>query len=298
MKLLKATYLLFLTALLASCAVTSPKRLAAYYAGDIDSTITDGYRPSGILTEEYYPTSVPGPSQRRMIVYLPEDYNTGNRHYPVVYMLHGARGYETSWIRKGNILQIVDSLSLNGLVEPAIIVMPNVNQYNNDADMDKSRRKGALESLFEIDGTVESAFINDVVRFVDSKYRTIPDKDHRAIGGLSIGGLQSLYISANNPDIFGYMGLFSPMYKIMQKHSEFNGFYKSLKEKLTAQFAEKPQMYLIMIGKADFFLPHIKNYHKYLTRMEYSHTFIITPGGHDWPYWKQDFIYMMEHTFK
>lgn len=132
-----------------------------------------------------------------MIVYLPEGYDESGKRYPVVYMLHGARGYETSWILKGDILHITDSLVTGGLAEPAIIVMPNVNQYDTDADMDLSRRKSALESLFEIDGTVETAFLNDVVAFTDNHFRTIPDKRHRAIGGLSIGGLHSLYISAN-----------------------------------------------------------------------------------------------------
>lgn len=293
----RISYILLLCFTLTSCAVLSPQRQPSYYAGSAEEAAA-GYAPKGTLKEMQYSTSVPGPLTRRMIVYLPEGYEESDKRYPVIYLLHGARGYETSWILKGDILRITDSLVTNGFAEPAIIVMPNVNQYNNDADMDLSRRKSALESLFEIDGTVETAFLNDVVAFTDNHFRTMPDKRHRAIGGLSIGGLQSLYISANAPDKFGYIGMFSPMHKIMQRHSAYNKFYKGLQDKLQTQFACAPYLYLIMIGKRDFFLPHIKNYHRYLNKQEYQHKFIITPGGHDWPYWKQDYIYFLKQAFK
>lgn len=294
----KVFFMLLAVQLLASCAVLSPERRPGYFAGSIESVIPDGYSPRGSLTEVRYNTSVPGPSSRRMMVYLPEEYDSCSKRYPVVYLLHGARGYETSWIVKGNILQITDSLVSEGTAEPFILVMPNMNQYRNDSDMKDSRRKNALESLFEIDGTVESAFMDDVVNTVDSLFRTIPDKSHRAIGGLSIGGLQSLYISANNPNSFDYIGLFSPLSRIIRKPGGYTHFYKSAKSKLETQFADAPELYLVMIGRKDIFLQHIRKFHRYLERHGYAHSFIVTTGGHDWPYWKQDCIHFLTGTFR
>lgn len=296
--------------MLLSCASVSRDRQPDYYAGSVDglraeyaardaeSDSTQSQRLSGTLEEAFYSTTVCGPNMRRMLVYLPHGYKTSDRRYPVVYLLHGARGYESSWIIKGDILNIADSLIGGGLAEEAIIVMPNVNQYDSDADMGSSRRKNALESLFEVDGTVEAGFVRDVVEFTDRHFRTIPDKRHRAIAGLSIGGLQAMYISANSPDTFGYVGLFSALTRIIRKGSPHSSFYKDARTKLDAQFADAPEQYLIMIGRRDIFLSDNRRLSRYLTDMAYPHSFTVTPGGHDWPYWKADCVHFLQQAFK
>ena len=96
----------------------------------------------------------------------------------MLYLLHGARGNELSWIQKGNILHNIDSLIASSKMKETIVVFPNVNQYKSEKDYGKSRLKGAIESFFETDGVVEAAFMNDVVKTVDSLYRTIPDHFH------------------------------------------------------------------------------------------------------------------------
>lgn len=300
--------------MLCSCAVLSGERKPDYFAGSVEELITANvvrtadteYEKDGVLAEDkkgrlqeaFYGTTVCGPDIRRMLVYLPRDYDKTDRNYPVVYLLHGARGYESSWIKKGDILNIADSLTSRGLAEEAIIVMPNVNQYDSDDDMGSSRRKNALESLFEVDGAVESGFINDVVEFTDRHFRTIPDKRHRAIAGLSIGGLQTMYITANSPDTFGYIGMFSALTRIMRKGSPHSTFYNDAKDKLDAQFANAPELYLIMIGRKDIFLGDNRRFSRYLTQKGYPHSFIVTPGGHDWPYWKSDCIHFLQQVFK
>ena len=266
--------------------ITAISCTTSRFAANIDyQTIDDSYGYDGILEERFHDCSVPGPSKRRMYVYLPADYYESVCRYPVLYLLHGARGNETSWIIKGDILNLADSLMAAGLMGKTIIVFPNTNQYKSDKDYGKSRPKGAVEALFEIAGDVESAFVTDVVHSVDSLYRTIPEKSGRAIGGLSIGGLQSIHISANHPDYFDYVGLFSPMIRPAVNHGKYSAFYKKLRQKQKVQFSDPPQLYWVMIGKKDFFYPRAKQYCRYLYRNVYQFEFLSSAGGHDWPNW-------------
>lgn len=244
-------------------------------------------RYDGLLEECIHDCSVDGPEKRRMYVYLPENYYESTRRYPVLYLLHGARGNELSWITKGNLLHNIDSLTAFGLMKETIVVLPNVNQYNSERDFGKSRLKGAVESFFETDGMVEAAFMKDVVAAIDSIYRTIPDKEHRAIAGLSIGAMQSMYISANAPDSFGYVGLYSSMLHPVLRKSEHSSFYKGLKRKLEAQFVSGPEVYSIMIGKTDIYYPRMKSYARYLQRKGYPFEMYITGGGHQWYNWEE-----------
>lgn len=262
-----------------SCASTKYSRNEQY--PKLDTTIT--YQ--GILEERFYDCSVDGPKQRRMLVYLPSDYYNSNESYPVLYLLHGARGNELSWIIKGNLLHNIDSLTSSGLIKEMIVALPNVNQYNDEEDFGKSRIKGAVESLFEVDGSSETPFVNDVVGFVDSVYRTVPQKDSRAIAGLSIGAMQAMYISANAPDTFGYVGLFSSMRRPVFRIGEYSSFYKDLKEKHKVQFRNPPQLYSIMIGKCDIFYLTMKSFASYLDCNGYPHEMNIFSGGHEWYNW-------------
>lgn len=293
----KIVRLLCLMLLVSSCGVVRFRNSPYYYAGE---PVPAGYTPRGILEEASYPCSVSGPSVRRMIVYLPEDYYTSGQRYPVFYLLHGARGYETSWIRKGEVLQITDSLWNAGLAEKCIIVMPNANQYNDDRDYDGARYKDCFESIFELDGTVEKSFVKDVVGYVDAHYRTIPEKGARALAGLSAGGLQSLFISANYPEDFGYVGLYSPMCTIVEKPGPDNDFYRHRDEKMSRQFegGEPPLGYYIYIGKADFFRPHVAMFSSSMYRKGYDHEFTLTEGGHEWYNWNAYYADMLGKVFR
>lgn len=283
-----------LVTILLFCACSTQKNIVSNDYPKVDKE----YSYQGILEECIYECSVQGPKERRMFVYLPQEYYLCNERYPVFYLLHGARGNETSWINKGKLIENIDSLTSNGLMKKCIIVLPNTNQHEDDEDYGKSRIKGAVESFFENDGRVEYSFINDVVKKIDNTYRTIPEKNSRAIAGLSIGALQSLHISATHPDIFGYIGLFSPMVTPFVKHSEHSSFFKKLKKKQRIQFATPPELYWIMIGKTDFFYPRIRSYHKYLERNGYKHEYYVSSGGHQWYNWEDYSIMFMKRLWK
>ena len=292
MKRLRHLYYAIAILFLCSCSVSRHAIVAEY------PTIGNGYNPKGILEECVYECSVDGPSERRMLVYLPTEYYDTTSCYPVFYLLHGARGNETSWITKGNLLQNIDSLTAHGLMEQSIVVLPNTNQHNSDRDYRKSRIKGALESFFENDGMVEYAFVSDVVNKVDHTYRTIPEKSSRAIAGLSIGALQSIHITANHPDKFDYVGLFSPMVHPVPQPSAHCTFYRKLKKKHKVQFATAPELYWVMIGRTDFFYPRMQAYHNYLERNDYKHEYRTTPGGHQWYNWEDYCNQFMQRLWK
>lgn len=274
--------ILFTAALfLSGCAVAKYSALSDY------PQPKNPYKPQGTLKTVFYNSSEPGLTKRHAFVYVPADYDRTDKRYPVMYLLHGARGNETVWMDKGNLLHNIDSLIACGAMEPTIVVLPNVNQYNNAKDYGNARLKSALESFYEVDGTVESKFVTDVVCATDSLFRTIPDKDHRAVAGLSIGAMQSLHLSANFPDTFGYIGMFSPMVHSFMKHGPDNDFYYNLGRKQKVQFQNPPRLFVFMIGKTDFFYPRIKSYCAGLRTRGIPAEIVIAEGGHEWYNWEE-----------
>ena len=281
---------------LSSCGVVRWRNSETYLPGPA----IRNYQPENLVEEVQYSCSVPGPSTRRMIVYLPKDYYTSGKRYPVFYLLHGARGYETSWIRKGRVYQTTDSLWREGKAVPCIVVMPNVNQYNDDKDYEGGRFKDAFESIFEVDGVVESAFVRDVVHLVDSLYRTVPEKSHRAVAGLSIGGCQSIFLEANHPDMFGYIGAYSPYMWGMGKPGKYRWkFYHRLFPKLKVQFQDAPEGYYLYAGKWDIMRPSTLDLHKKMEKLGYPHTYAKYPGSHDWHNgWIEEYADMLQRVFQ
>lgn len=150
---------------------------------------------------------------RRLQVYTPPCYDHSNRNYPVLYLLHGSGGDENAWIELGHVARIMDNMIAEGKIEPMIVVMPNGNPGKQAAAGETSENLNYLPSMSNFlpgfkQGLYEIAF-PEIVNFIDVLYRTVPNKTHRAIAGLSMGGFHALTISANYPDMFDYIGLFS-----------------------------------------------------------------------------------------
>lgn len=262
------------------------------------SELTEMYHPEGVLQDVIYECSVDGPSKRRMLVYLPAEYGSNpEKRYPVFYIFHGARGNETAWIIKGNILHLTDSLYAQGALDPFILVMPNMNQYSDDADMGNSRFKQPLEAIFETDGAVETGFVHDVVGTVDSLFRTIPDKKHRAISGLSLGGLQSIFISANHPDVFDMIGLYSPMHYGPVRKSPYSNFYKKRNDKMAVQFSDAPRLYSLFIGNKDVFYMNVEHFRADLHHKGFPFQYSERKGGHNWDCWQEFYCLFAQQCF-
>ncbi len=286
MKLSKFAIILCLTALLCSCA--SIKRLLTVDNSVMElKTLDSLYHPSGILEEHFYKCSpASGTTARKMLVYLPADYYDSAKRYPVQYLFHGARGNETSWLKDGDMIAIVDSLWKENLLPECIVVLPNMNQYKSDSDYRGSRFKRPIESIFETNGGVESCFVDDVMTYVRDNFRTIEDKAHRSVAGLSVGAMQAIYLSAANPELFDYVGLFSPMHQSVCPFGKYVSFYHDLEKKQAAQFENPPRLYYIFIGRGDVFYGHNIDFRYSLDIHSYPYLYFESSGGHNWENWQ------------
>jgi len=229
---------------------------------------------------------------RRMTVYTPAGYETSGESYPVFYLLHGMGGDEEAWIALGRAAQILDNLIAEGKAKPMIVVMTNGNASQEAAPGESSL--GMLPPSMQMPKTMEGSFemaFPDVVKFVDSTYRTVKNKSGRAIAGLSMGGFHSLHISNEFPDMFDYVGLFSAA--IMPDKAVQAPIYDNLEGKLKVQFAKNPALYWIGIGKSDFLYKANEDFRKLLDKDGYKYTYYETDGGHIWKNWR---IYLTEFT--
>ena len=245
--------------------------------------------PHGTVSRMWYNSPTLG-MDRRLTVYTPAGYETSGKRYPVFYLLHGMGGDEEAWIALGRTSQILDNLIAQGKAKPMIVVMTNGNAAQEAAPGESSLGFTApsMQLPKTMEGSFETAF-PDVVKFVDQRFRTIKSKSGRAIAGLSMGGYHSLHISKQYPDMFNYVGLFSAA--IMADKSVKSPIYDDMESKLATQFAKKPALYWIGIGKTDFLYKANEDYRKMLDEKGYKYTYYETGEGHIWKNWR---IYLTE----
>lgn len=249
--------------------------------------------PHGTVFKVWYDSPSLGMS-RRLTVYTPAGYEKGDKRYPVFYLLHGMGGDENAWSELGRAAQILDNLIAQGKAEPMIVVMPNGNASQEAAPGETSAGLKAPTTQLPktMDGSFEMAF-PEIVKFIDSNYRTIPDKKARAIAGLSMGGFHSLHISKEYPDLFDYIGLFSAA--ILPGQNIKSPVYSDFESKLKTQFKKKPALYYIAIGNKDFLYDANRQYRAMLDREDFPYEYFETGDGHIWKNWR---IYLTEFTPK
>lgn len=252
--------------------------------------------PHGDVSAVWYDSPSLG-MKRRMMVYTPAGYGDSRQRYPVLYLLHGTGGDETVWTEQGRTAQILDNLIASGKAEPMIVVMPNGN-------VDEPAAAGFgpdnnVQPTFShknwMEGTFEQSF-NDIVTWVDSHYRTRDAKRYRAIAGLSMGGYHSLYISANQPDDFGYVGLFSPAITRMDQGK--SKIYDDIETKLVNQFKQRPKLYWMGIGKDDFLYKDNAEFRKLLDQHRLRYTYYESTRGHEWTNWRDYLVIFAQQLFK
>lgn len=245
--------------------------------------------PHGTVSRVWYNSPTLG-MDRRMTVYTPAGYETSGKRYPVFYLLHGMGGDEEAWIALGRTSQILDNLIAQGKAKPMIVVMTNGNAAQEAAPGESSLGfvVPSMQQPKTMEGSFETAF-PDVVKFVDSNYRTINSKQGRAIAGLSMGGYHALHISKQYPDMFNYVGLFSAA--IMPGKDVKSPIYDNMEGKLKIQFGKKPALYWIGIGNTDFLYKDNEMYRKMLDEKGYKYTYYESSEGHIWKNWR---IYLTE----
>lgn len=259
----------------------------------IDGGRADLYKvnkvPHGTVSRVWYNSPALG-MDRRLTVYTPAGYETSDKRYPVFYLLHGMGGDEEAWIALGRTSQILDNLIAQGKAKPMIVVMTNGNASQEAAPGESSL--GMVTPTMQLPQTMEGSFetaFPDVVKFIDKNYRTVKNKQNRAIAGLSMGGFHSLHISKQYPDLFDYIGLFSAA--IFPDKEVKSPVYDNLEGKLKIQFSKKPALYWIAIGNQDFLYKANEDYRKILDEKGYKYTYYETGEGHIWKNWR---IYLTE----
>ena len=205
----------------------------------------------------------------------------------MLYLLHGGGGDENEWLNLGRAAQIMDNLIAAGKTVPMIVVMPNGHVGMTAAPGENSRGyDGAKNSrAVRTEPNAYEATFMDVMNFVDKTYRTIPDRAHRAVCGLSMGGGHTCVISANYPDKFGYVGLFSAAVGTYNNERATSEMTRDFDKKLEKLFSYKP-FYYIAIGDEDFLYQANKTFRENLDAHGYKYDYKESDCGHVWKNWR------------
>jgi enterochelin esterase-like enzyme len=208
-----------------------------------EGTEGDYYRfnkniPHGQVRSILYWSDVNG-LERHVNVYVPAEYEKNpDKKYPVLYLIHGWGENEDGWSVQGHLANIMDGLIEAGKAVPMVVVMPSGDiQTNSD--------------VRQASGDITKIYINDLIPFIDKTFRTYTDKDHRAMAGLSRGGIQTCATVFNNMDKFSWMGAFSGFFGFRGNNTletAFNGIFKD-----AAAFNKQLKLFYVSIGTEEKF---------------------------------------------
>ena len=238
--------------------------------------------PHGTVQSVEYKSKSLG-TDRKMMVYTPPGYEQSTSRYPLLYLLHGSGSDETSWTRSGKAEVILDNLLADGKMKPVVVVMPfgfaaprASGTGRGDAAENKMQREGFL-----------SDFLEDVMPFVDSKYRVIADRDHRAIAGLSLGGAQALAIGLSHLELFSRVAAFSPAMGASNNPAT-GGVDFELVLADTARINSQLKLLWVSCGTEDTLFNSIADFSGQLAKHKIEHIYRITGGAHAYPVWQRN----------
>lgn len=238
--------------------------------------------------------------ERNYAVYLPPDYETSERSYPVLYLLHGGGDDQTGWVQFGEVLRIADNAIKDGTATPMIIVMPDAN----------TGRRG----YFNVgDWKYEDFFFEELMPHVEKKYRIKGEKRYRAVAGLSMGGGGSFVYALHHPELFSSAcplsasarALTTDQLKERLARSETTLSEKEMKEYLERYSVHnliesvpvddiKSVKWYIDCGDDDFLFEGNSLVHIAFRKKEIPHEFRIRDGGHTWTYWRESLPKVLE----
>lgn len=259
--------------------------------------------PHGTMHLVWYPSPTLKLARRRMYVYTPPDYETSQTRYPVLYLLHGGGGDEDAWLTMGRAPIIMDNLIAQGKAKPMLVVMPNGNAAQTVSQgfglgptparqsvqapaMPPVQAAGgapgrgaapAARPPQPYEGSYPESLVKDVIPFVEKTYRVIPQKDSRAIAGLSMGGGHTLSATNNNPGVFGYIGVFSSGPR--QADPALDGQLEAVK-------AGGVKFYWVGAGTTDMAREGALNLSALVKKHAFNTTYREAPGAHYWFIWR------------
>jgi enterochelin esterase-like enzyme len=254
--------------------------------------------PHGEVREHWY-YSQTNSAWRRCFVYTPPDYASNpTARYPVAYLQHGAGEDERGWSAQGRVNFILDNLIAEGKARPMIVVMDNGGGSALFAPGARAGRgsgtagAGTNQPAFSRFGLMSAAtsrfsntLLHEIIPMIDSTYRTIPDRGHRAMAGLSMGAFQAYQIVLNHPDTFCAMGAFSGgAGGITNLATAYNGLFAD-----ADAFNKKINVMFFSMGTAEN-LTTTRNLDKLLADAHINHVYYESPGtAHEWQSWRRSF---------
>jgi len=229
--------------------------------------------PHGAVQTVWYQSQALG-KLRRMHVYTPPGYEKDAGKYPILYLLHGASDSDDSWSTVGHAGFILDNLIAAKQCKPMIVIMP----------------AGHTASLFiwgdprGLDvGDFEKDFVQDVMPYAEAHYRVLTDRAHRAIAGLSMGGMQTLDLSIAHPNTFGYVGVFSSGWLAGKLEEAEKRYAEGLDD---AKARSGLKLLWFATGREDFLLERTHATVDLLKGHGFSPEFHESDGGHTWENWR------------
>lgn len=239
---------------------------------------------------------------RKFAVYLPPDYETSGRSYPVLYLLHGSGDDQTGWVQFGEVLNITDKAIQDGTATPMIIIMPDAN----------TGRRGYFNDV-KGEWRYEDFFFTELMPFVEKKYRIKGEKKFRAVAGLSMGGGGSFVYALHHPELFssacplsaatGPLTMDEARKSLARANpglpdSAITRFYNS--QSVMALVNNMPDSlkkavrWYIDDGDDDFLYEGNALVHIAMRKKEIPHEFRIRDGGHTWTYWRASLPAVLE----
>jgi len=233
--------------------------------------------PHGMVQTNFYDSKNLG-TPRMFCVYTPPGYETGSQKYPVLYLLHGNGQIESSWTWTGHANAILDNLLADGKIKPMVVVMP-YGHVPREIKPGQNAIGSPSDAL-----AIEKELLTAVKPLVESRYRVLTDREHRAIAGLSMGAMQSLSIGLHNLDQFAYIGAFS------------GGPNRTEWDKMDpAVLNQKLKLLWIGSGTEDktVSFSSIQSFSDMLTEKKVKRVFNPSGGGHSWPNWQ---VYLSKYV--
>jgi enterochelin esterase-like enzyme len=244
--------------------------------------------PHGTVRAEWYFSKLTGQT-RHIYVYTPPGYDQSKSRYPVLYLQHGFGEDEAGWSDQGHENFILDNLIALHKAKPMIVVNENgMTGVHYDLSAPKPGVKlttsGQVARFFmdEQYSVFDRIVSTELIPFIDVNFRTIPNRDHRALAGLSMGGAQALRIGLNHIDKFAYLGAFSPAIAITDTSKDYDGVLAD-----HGKINQELRLLWLGIGTDDFLHDPVKQSHETLQAAGVNHVWIESSGAHVWTVWRK-----------
>ena len=236
--------------------------------------------PHGALAQRYYWSKNLG-EMRRMHVWTPAGYEKNAEKLPVLYLIHGGGDNDASWPGVGAAGWILDNLLAEGKMVPMIVVMPN----------------GTIDIQNEVPPFAEDMYYS-VMPFIEANYNVLTDRDHRAVAGLSMGGMETMEVAFSHPDDFAYVWVLSSSLMPGQEPAAESARLK-VKENAAKMNRNFRKMVFTQGGPADIAYQNCQNTRAQLEKDGLNFEYMENAqAGHSWTTWRTDLTVLAQTLFR